>query len=78
MKSSKLFKAFQDWSGDKFLTGPAFRKRLQEKGFDTKQGTGGFYRWYGIHLETSQGGFSVNTDLSSAKSVAEVDDDDVG
>ena len=29
------------WSGDKLMTAPAFRKRTKDKGFESKEGTGG-------------------------------------
>ena len=32
------------------MTAPAFRKRLENMGFESKRGTGGAYSWRGIML----------------------------
>jgi putative DNA primase/helicase len=49
-QSSKLLEAYHEWSGEKFVTARAFRKRLNARGFMSKQGTGGRYYWHGIAL----------------------------
>jgi putative DNA primase/helicase len=50
VRSSALLEAYHGWSGDKAMTAQAFRKRLNDKGFESKQGTGGYYVWHGIAL----------------------------
>jgi putative DNA primase/helicase len=52
VRVSALFDAYVNWSGDKFTTQPAFRQRLEAMGYDSRQGTGGYYFWRGIALPT--------------------------
>ncbi|HKI32952.1 MAG TPA: phage/plasmid primase, P4 family [Gemmataceae bacterium] len=58
--SSGLLAAYIAWSGDKLMTAPAFRKRMKDKGFESKEGTGGRYFWRGLQLKqaTEEGGDS--------------------
>ena len=58
--SSGLLAAYIEWSGDKLMTAPAFRKRMKDKGFESKEGTGGRYFWHGLTLKqsTNDGGDS--------------------
>jgi putative DNA primase/helicase len=58
--SSALLAAYLAWSGDKLMTAPAFRKRLKDKGFQSKEGTGGRWFWRGLALRqaTGEGGNS--------------------
>lgn len=49
VKSSLLLKAYQEWSGDKVITPQAFRKRLNDKGFQSKE-TGGSFYYHGVGL----------------------------
>jgi putative DNA primase/helicase len=49
-KSSALLEAYHEWTGDRMMTGPAFRQRLRDKGFESKPGTGNCYYWHGIAL----------------------------
>jgi putative DNA primase/helicase len=58
--SSGLLTAYLAWSGDKLMTAPAFRKRMKDKGFESKEGTGGRYFWHGLQLKqaTEEGGDS--------------------
>jgi putative DNA primase/helicase len=51
VKASTLFEVYQNWSGDKVMTQCAFGKRLREKGYVDKRGTGGAYFWHGIGLD---------------------------
>jgi putative DNA primase/helicase len=53
VKSSVLFKAYQDWSGDRNITAQAFRKRLNDKGFFSKETSGSWY-YQGIGLTALQ------------------------
>src|SRR5262249_217737 len=41
VQSSALLKAYHEWSGDLDMTSRGFRERLNAKGYDSKQGTGG-------------------------------------
>ncbi len=43
VRSSALLKAYQEWSGDKVITPQTFRKRMNDKGFQSKDTSG---RWY--------------------------------
>jgi putative DNA primase/helicase len=53
VKVAALFEAYGKWSGDKFMTQPAFNERLRAKGYESKRrGTG--YFWHGLMLD--QGG----------------------
>ena len=58
-QSSALLAAYHSWSGDKFMTAPAFRKRMKDKGFESTEGTGGRWFWKGLALTqaTSEGGW---------------------
>jgi putative DNA primase/helicase len=49
-KSSAVLAAYHTFSGDKAMTPQAFRKRLNEKGFESKEGTGGCWFWRGFGL----------------------------
>lgn len=51
VQSAALLAAYHEWSGDKLMSAPAFRKRLQEKGFENRRGGGGGYFWRGIDLD---------------------------
>jgi putative DNA primase/helicase len=48
--STVLFNAFMNWAGDKTMTPLAFRKRLNDKGFQSSRGTNGYYFWDGLGL----------------------------
>jgi putative DNA primase/helicase len=50
-RSSILFDAYQKWSGDKVMTPPTFRKRLKEKGYDSKKGAQGYAFFLGVGLQ---------------------------
>ena len=50
-KASALYEAYQEFSGDRFLTQHAFGDRLRLKGYESKRGTGGSYFWHGIKLD---------------------------
>jgi putative DNA primase/helicase len=51
VNSSALLAAYTAWSGDKSMTAQAFRKRMKDKGFESKEGAGGRYFWRGLHLK---------------------------
>lgn len=50
IQSALLLKAYQEWSGDKNMTQQTFRIRLRDKGFESKQGTGGYYYVQGVGM----------------------------
>jgi putative DNA primase/helicase len=50
VRAGVLFDAYGKWSGDKVTTQQEFKKLVQAKGYDSKQGTGGYYFWRGIGL----------------------------
>jgi putative DNA primase/helicase len=50
VRASVLLETYQKWSGDKNITRPAFRNRLNDKGFRSERGTGGGYYYRGIGL----------------------------
>jgi putative DNA primase/helicase len=52
-RASIMFAAYQQWSGDKAMTEPDFRKRMNTKGFESKKGTGNasFYHRIGLPAE---------------------------
>jgi putative DNA primase/helicase len=54
-KASELFDAYQRWSGDKAMTQREFAKRLAEKNFEGKRGTGGWVLYRGIGLQDPPG-----------------------
>ncbi len=54
VKASALLQAYQAWTGDKSMTPQGFRIRLQDKGFDSKRGTGGHYYYHGIGLPADE------------------------
>ncbi len=59
VKVSLLFEAYGRWSGDKFITQPAFNERLRAKGFESKRVTQGYF-WCGLALaegQHEQGGY---------------------
>jgi putative DNA primase/helicase len=56
-KSSLLFDAYVEFSGDKLLTSKAFGDRLREKGFESKKGGGGCYFWHGLGLQGNEVAF---------------------
>ena len=47
---SVLFEAFKKWSGDAVITRSNFRKRLEDKGFQTGPGLHNRTCWLGIAL----------------------------
>jgi putative DNA primase/helicase len=58
VKVSALYEAYGRWSGDKFMTQPAFNEKLRGKGYESRRGHGGSYFWYGLTLD--QDGPRVN------------------
>jgi putative DNA primase/helicase len=52
IKSSLLLKAYQEWSGDKNITPPGFRARMNAKGFYSKESSGSYF-YHGIGLAAS-------------------------
>jgi putative DNA primase/helicase len=55
VKVSALFEAYGRWSGDKFMTQPAFNERLRAKGFESQRGNHGYF-WRGLALADACGG----------------------
>jgi putative DNA primase/helicase len=49
VKVSALYEAYGKWSGDKFMTQPAFNSRMRGMGYESKRGKTG-YLWYGLTL----------------------------
>jgi putative DNA primase/helicase len=49
VRSSALFKAYQEWSGDRIITPQTFRKLMNDKGFQSKD-SGGRWYYHGIGL----------------------------
>jgi putative DNA primase/helicase len=49
VKSSALLGAYQDWSGDRWMTPVQFARRMEERGFTSKK-SGGCMWWHGIGL----------------------------
>jgi putative DNA primase/helicase len=49
VKVSVLFDAYGVWSGDKFLTQPAFNARMRARGFESRRETHGYF-WVGVAL----------------------------
>lgn len=63
VRSSLLFDAYTEWSGDRTMTAHAFRDRLKARGYESKRGTGGPYYWHGIGLPAMparESAFKVN------------------
>jgi putative DNA primase/helicase len=56
-KASKLFEAYQSWSGDKLMKLYDFGQRLRDKGYQSKRGHGGSYFYYGIRLTETESPF---------------------
>jgi putative DNA primase/helicase len=52
-KSSALFAAYQDWSGDKVVTAKAFSVKLKTKGYENRKGVDGCMYWHGLGLGTA-------------------------
>jgi putative DNA primase/helicase len=50
VKVAALFDAYGKWSGDKYTSQPDFNDRVRAKGYESKQGTGGYYFWRGVAL----------------------------
>jgi putative DNA primase/helicase len=53
VKVSVLYEAYGKWSGDRFMTQPAFNERLRAKGYDSRRTPNGYF-WHGLTLD--QGG----------------------
>jgi P4 family phage/plasmid primase-like protien len=53
VRSSALFDAYQKWSGEKLTTAPAFRARMNDKGYRSERGTGGHWYYHGVGLLAS-------------------------
>jgi putative DNA primase/helicase len=53
-KASKLFEAYQSWSGDKLMKPHDFGQRLRDKGYQSKRGRGGSYFYHGIALTETE------------------------
>jgi putative DNA primase/helicase len=49
-RASDLLDAYQRFSGDKIMTANAFGKRLKERGYENRPGTGGYTFWHRIGL----------------------------
>ena len=54
VKVSALYEAYGKWSGDKFMTQPAFNERVRAKGYESKRSATGYF-WHGLALDP--GGF---------------------
>jgi putative DNA primase/helicase len=50
VQSSALFKAYQDYSGDRIMTQKAFTKRMESKEYPSQRGTGGRMFYFGVGL----------------------------
>ena len=52
--ANALLDAYQKWSGDKSMTPNALRVKLNDKGFHSQRGTGGYSFYHGIGLNSAQ------------------------
>jgi putative DNA primase/helicase len=48
--ASALLDAYKAWSGDREMSPPSFAKKLKDKGFVNRPGTGGYIFWHGVGL----------------------------
>jgi putative DNA primase/helicase len=60
VRAAALFKAYQDWSGDKYVTQCEFGREMQTRGFQKVKSNGVWYRGIGLsegseHLEGAVG-----------------------
>jgi putative DNA primase/helicase len=55
IQASKLFEAYQDWSGDRETTQKAFTQKMETKGFLSKPGTGNRRFFHGLRLPGTGG-----------------------
>jgi putative DNA primase/helicase len=56
VRTTLLFEAYQRWSGDRLTTPQAFRKCMEDKGFKSKRGHGGYWFYHGIGLPATEAG----------------------
>jgi putative DNA primase/helicase len=49
-RNSLLLDAYKEWSGDRWVTQKAFSKKLEDKGYKSEKGSGGYHFWLGIGL----------------------------
>jgi putative DNA primase/helicase len=52
-RGSALLEAYQKWSGDKWATQKGLAKKLEDKGYKSEKGTGGYHYFHGIGLPDS-------------------------
>jgi putative DNA primase/helicase len=52
-RASALFDAFGKFSGDKTLTQTAFGRKLKDRGFENRRGSGGTWFWHGLGIADS-------------------------
>jgi putative DNA primase/helicase len=52
-KASALFSAYQEWSGDKFMTPKAFGMKVKAKGYESSKTNGGYMYFHGLGLATA-------------------------